>query len=176
MIGDCERGEKCPTTSALRAVCSAETGSKAERSDSEVDRLIGTPGWGGFAENGGGGFAHISAFSPAAASSSPTAACGVGANANRAVASAFRRCMRRRSPYRTEGHGMRTRKAMLLHENDRLSCLFLMMPMLARSDLCCFDEMDVCVAAEAALMSFLSQRFRTEKVQTLRRIKFFQHY
>ncbi len=44
------------------------------------------------------------------------------------------------------------------------------------SDLRCFDEIDVCVAAEAALMSFLSQRFRTEKVQTLRRIKFFQHY
>jgi hypothetical protein len=134
VIGDCERGEKCPKTSALRAVFSAETGSKAERSDSEVDRFIGDPGWGGFAENGGGGFADISEFSPAAASASPAAACGVGANANRASASAFLRCMRRRSPYRTEGHGTPTRKAMLLHENDRLSCLFLMMPvgMLAR--------------------------------------------
>ncbi len=75
-----ERGEKCPTTSALRAVFSAETGSNAERSDSEVDRFTGAPGGGGFAENGGGGFAEISTFSPAAASASPSAASAASAS------------------------------------------------------------------------------------------------
>ena len=51
--------------------------------------------------------------------------------------------------YMTEGHGTPTRKAMLLHENDRLSCLFLMMPvgMLAHSAPIS-TPCGVCLAAE----------------------------